>query len=90
VNKVRNGRFLDIFVSHAPPKGVHEGQDWTHQGIKAFRWLVDSFKPAYHFHGHIHYYHPDDSSISQLGETTVINAYRSRVVEIDIDEKERA
>ena len=84
INKIRSGRFLDIFVSHAPPKGVHEGKDWTHQGIKAFRWLIDSFKPSYHFHGHIHYYHPDDSSITRVGETNVINAYRSKVVDIEL------
>ena len=88
INKIRRGRFLDIFITHAPPRGVHEGQDWTHQGIKAFRWLVDVFKPSYHFHGHIHFYHPDDSSTTRLGDTTVINAYRSRVIELEIGEKE--
>ena len=88
INKIRFGRFLDIFVTHAPPRGVHEGSDWTHQGIKAFRWLIDSFKPFYHLHGHIHYYHPDDKSISQVGKTIVINAYRSQIINLEIGDKD--
>jgi Icc-related predicted phosphoesterase len=80
-NRLIHGRFLDVFVTHAPPKGIHEGKDWTHQGIKAFRWLLDTFQPAYYFHGHIHLYFPDQTSESRVGKTQVINAYRSRVVE---------
>jgi Icc-related predicted phosphoesterase len=80
-NKLIHGRYLDIFITHAPSVGVHEGSDWTHQGIKAFRWLVDTFQPEYHFHGHIHYYHPDEVKESQVGKTKVINTYRSWVTE---------
>jgi Icc-related predicted phosphoesterase len=46
--------FLDIFITHSPPLGMHDQDDLPHQGIKAFRWLVDSFQPAYYFHGHVH------------------------------------
>ena len=43
INKIRYGRFLDIFVSHAPPWHIHDEQDLPHQGIKAFRWFDQSF-----------------------------------------------
>ena len=76
-NKLIHGRYLDIFVSHAPPKGVHEGSDWAHQGINAFRWLIDTFQPAYHFHGHIHNYRPDATIETQVGNTLVINTFKS-------------
>ena len=56
VNRVLYGRGLDIFISHAPPWGIHDKPDLPHQGIKAFRWLIETFKPRYHFHGHIHVY----------------------------------
>lgn len=82
VNKLIYGRYLDIFVTHAPPRGVHEGQDWTHQGINAFRWLLDTFQPSFHFHGHIHHYRPDEIIETRLGKTLVINTYRSRLTEI--------
>lgn len=82
LNKLVYGRFLDVFVSHAPPQGIHEGPDWTHQGIRAFRWLLKTFQPQVHIHGHIHLYFPDQPWMTSLGKTRVINAFGSRVVEI--------
>ena len=81
-NKLIHGRFLDIFVTHAPPKGIHEGSDWAHQGINAFRWLINIFQPAYHFHGHIHHYHPGAVKESWVGQTHVINTYQSQITEV--------
>jgi len=85
-NRLFFGRYLDIFVSHAPPRGVHEKSDWTHQGINAFRWLIDTFKPAYHLHGHIHYYRPDETVQTQVGKTSVINTFRSRLININLND----
>lgn len=76
VNRLRHGRFLDVFITHAPPWGIHDRDDLPHQGIKAFRWFLKVFSPAYHFHGHVHLYRPDEVSESSFGGTTVINAYR--------------
>jgi Icc-related predicted phosphoesterase len=84
INKLTQGRFLDIFVTHAPPKGIHEGSDWAHQGINAFRWMLQVFQPAFHFHGHIHYYHPDGPHQTRLGKTMVINTYRYKITDIII------
>jgi len=36
-NRLVNGRYLDVLVTHAPPTGVHDGDDLPHRGIKAFR-----------------------------------------------------
>jgi hypothetical protein len=77
-NKIRYGRYLDIFVSHAPPWGVHDGTDRAHQGIKAFRWLIETFQPDYHFHGHVHIYRPDVVTETLVGKTHVVNAYGFR------------
>jgi Icc-related predicted phosphoesterase len=78
-NKIRHGRFLDVFVSHAPPRGIHDQIDLPHQGIDAFRWLLRTFKPAYHFHGHIHVYRPDDVTETVFEQTRVINTYGYKV-----------
>ena len=75
LNKMRFGRFLDVFVSHAPPFGIHDEDDLPHQGIKAFRWLVNVFQPAYYFHGHVHLYRPDDPRLTRLGKTSIINSF---------------
>ena len=81
-NKLKYGRFLDIFVSHSPPKGFHEGSDWTHQGIKAFRWLINIFQPAFHIHGHIHLYFPHQARETSWRGTRIVNAFQSIVLQL--------
>ncbi len=75
INRAVYGRYLDIFISHAPPKGIHDKTDLPHQGIDAFLWLLKVFKPSYHFHGHIHVYRPDTETKTRFQTTTVINSY---------------
>jgi Icc-related predicted phosphoesterase len=77
-NRFSYGRHLDIFVSHAPARGIHDKEDLTHQGIDAFRWLLQVFEPSYHFHGHIHVYRPDTTIETVFGKTRVINTYGYR------------
>ncbi len=82
-NRLRHGRFLDVFVSHASPWGIHDQPDLPHQGIKAFNWLIKVFKPRYHFHGHIHIYHPDTVTETKVGNTQVVNTYGYRVTDLE-------
>lgn len=77
-NKLRYGRYLDIFISHAPPWGIHDEGDRAHQGIKAFRWLIETFQPDYHIHGHVHIYRPDIVTETLVGKTHVVNSYGFR------------
>lgn len=83
-NKLRFGRFLDIFISHAPPWKIHDEDDLPHQGIKAFRWFIKVFKPTYHLHGHIHVYRNDAITETQFNQTKVINCYGYRELFFDI------
>jgi Icc-related predicted phosphoesterase len=83
-NRLLYGRYLDIFVTHAAPWGIHDQDDLPHQGIKAFRWLDRVFRPRFHFHGHIHVYRPDEVTQTQFGATQVINTFGYRVTEIDL------
>ncbi len=84
INRIWHGRFLDIFVTHAPSWGIHDQPDRPHRGIKAFRWLVETFQPAYHIHGHIHLYKPEMRSRSRVGATLVINTYGFRKLSLEI------
>ena len=83
-NRVRYGRYLDLFVTHAPPWGIHDQPDLPHRGIKAFHWFDRVFQPRYHIHGHIHYYHPDTVIKTQLGKTTILNTFRYKKIEFDL------
>lgn len=84
LNKLRYGRYLDVFVSHAPPRRVQDREDLPHQGFNAYRWLLHVFKPQVHLHGHIHLYRPDAVSETQFEKTRVINAYGFREVSLSI------
>lgn len=78
INRLRYGRYLDIFISHAPPWKIHDMADLPHQGIRAFRWLLQVFKPRLHLHGHIHVYRPDVITTTQFHHTSVMNCYGYR------------
>jgi calcineurin-like phosphoesterase family protein len=80
LNRMRYGRYLDVLVTHAPSWGLHDLPDLPHQGLKAFRWLVMTFQPAYHLHGHVHVYSPQTVTHSELGRTQVINVYGFRQI----------
>lgn len=81
-NKLRHGRYLDVLATHAPPRDIHDKPDLTHQGIDAFLWIIRVFQPAYHIHGHIHVYRPDEVTLSKVGRTQVINTYGYRTIEL--------
>jgi Icc-related predicted phosphoesterase len=87
LNRIRYGRYLDVFVTHAPPLGVHDKSDLPHQGIKAFSWLLRTFHPAYHFHGHVHIYRPGEARETRVGRTLVINAYRFRETDLQLNSR---
>ena len=55
-NKLTRGRYLDVFMTHAPAWQLNDETDLAHQGIKAFRWLVETFHPQVFVHGHVHTY----------------------------------
>lgn len=82
-NRVLYGRYLDVFVTHAPPIGIHDQDDLTHRGIEAFRWLIKVFKPAIHLHGHIHVIMPNTITVTHVDHTTVINGYGFREIDLD-------
>jgi Icc-related predicted phosphoesterase len=86
-NRALTGRYLDVLVTHAPPQGIHDQDDLPHRGIKAFRWLLEVFHPAYHFHGHIHVYHPHTVTETVYRKTRVINTFGYRETVLELDER---
>jgi len=82
-NRLFRGRFLDVLLTHAPPRGIHDKPDKCHQGFKAFRWFARKFRPRYLVHGHIHLYNLSDVRRTRWLETEVINAYGHYVIDTD-------
>jgi hypothetical protein len=82
VNKVRFGRYLDLFISHAPAWEILDGKDQVHRGSKAFRWLVDTFQPMLHLFGHVHLYRQDAKAQMYVKHTLAMNVYGYREIEL--------
>jgi Icc-related predicted phosphoesterase len=83
LNRLLYGRYLDIMITHAPPKGIHDKEDVCHRGFRAFLRLMDHFRPTYLIHGHVHVYQPNETVETEYRHTKVINTYGHRIVEID-------
>jgi Icc-related predicted phosphoesterase len=79
-NKLRYGRYLDIFLTHAPPLGIHDKEDRCHTGFKSFLWFMRIFKPKYLIHGHIHLYDLQDIRVSVYEQTTIVNAFSHHII----------
>jgi len=73
-------RGLDVFVTHSPPRGVHDAQDLTHQGFEAFHRLLQVARPRLMLHGHVHAHPNLAAKETELYETLVVNVYPYHVV----------
>ncbi len=82
LNKLSLGRYLDVFIAHAPPWQVHDEEDLPHRGVKAFRWLIKVFRPTYFLHGHIHVYRRETVTRTLIDNTTVQNVYGYKTLTI--------
>lgn len=66
---------VDLVVTHAPPRHVHDAEDLCHRGFKSYLKLIDRFRPRYFIHGHIHAHFTDATQrVTRIGTTQVINA----------------
>ncbi len=74
-NKIRYGRYVDILLTHATPRHIHDKEDPCHKGFESFNWFINKFKPFFLVHGHIHLYDLNTPRITEVGKTTVINAF---------------
>ena len=80
-NRLFRGRFLDILLTHASPRGIHDKQDKCHLGFKAFLWFMRVFKPRYLIHGHIHLYDLSEVRTTKYCDTLVINAFSHYLID---------
>lgn len=76
-------RGVDIVVTHAPPRGIGDGDDPAHFGFQALRDLLDKYQPMYLFHGHVHMgYSANPQRVLEHNGTRVVNAYERYVFDI--------
>jgi calcineurin-like phosphoesterase family protein len=80
--RFRDGRDVDVLLTHAPARGVGDGDDACHRGFDCLHEAVRRMRPKVLLHGHIHPYGkqvPD----RRIGETLVVNTVGFRILDID-------
>ncbi len=80
-NKIKYGRYLDIFLTHASPRHIHDKEDPCHKGFECYNWFIQKFKPSYMIHGHIHLYDAREERVTKVEDTVIVNAYAHWLLE---------
>ncbi|MCX7750718.1 MAG: metallophosphoesterase [Candidatus Bipolaricaulota bacterium] len=75
------GRRLDVLVTHAPPRGIHDSPDPAHQGFAAFLPLLRRQRPRYHVHGHSQP-RPGLPARTRFGDTEVVHVRGHLLLEV--------
>ena len=70
---VRKAGGVDIILTHCPPKGYGDADDYAHRGFEAFLPMLDKWKPKALVHGHVHMAYGIPRELS-YGETRIINS----------------
>lgn len=79
---IKKNQGFDILLTHAPAKGLGDGEDLAHRGYQSFIDMLDRYSPRYFFHGHQHLNYRVQPRIMQYKNTTVVNAYGYHIIDI--------
>jgi Icc-related predicted phosphoesterase len=83
LRQLRTGCGVDILVTHAPPRGIHDLSDLPHNGFTAFLRFMEWYRPRYLLHGHVHIYDRRDVIRTQYNDTCVMNINPVTVLEVE-------
>ena len=81
----RDGRGVDVLLTHAPPRGVGDGDDPPHRGFTALHSLTAVLRPAVLLHGHVHPVraYGAQAESGRIGRTVVCNVTGWHLLEIE-------
>ena len=81
--QLKKNKGIDILLTHSPASGINDGEDHVHKGFEAFNYILDTYKPEYFIHGHVHKtYQSEFAREIKYNNTTIINGYERYTVEI--------
>jgi Icc-related predicted phosphoesterase len=84
VRRARSMGGLDILVTHAPPRGIHDQDDQCHRGFETFREIIRSLRPKVLVHGHNHEVYGKEDREAVIDGTRIINAYEYYSFDIEL------
>lgn len=79
--RLRDGKPVDVLLTHSPPRGVGDAEDPPHRGFACLHDAVRRMRPKLLVHGHIHP-HGGQTPDRRLNGTQVINTVGYRILEI--------
>ena len=77
--RIRDGRAVDVLLTHAAPAGTGDAEDPPHRGFRALAWLVARLQPPVLLHGHVP---PEGPRERHLGGTVVRNVVGRHLLDI--------
>ena len=81
--KMRIYEGFDVFVAHSPAAGYGDLEDLPHRGFECFNKLLETYKPAYMLHGHVHREYGDFQAVREHHSgTKIINCYGYQIIDI--------
>lgn len=78
---------FDVLVTHAPSRGLGDGEDVFHKGFKGYLALLHLFSPHYHLHGHVHMNYAGAKQDLIYRDTKILNGYNYRIVDLVLPKK---
>lgn len=75
------GKSLDVLLTHAPPRGIHDDLDPAHRGFAVFLHIIRRWQPKVHVHGHTPP-RPGLPTETVLGSTRVVHVRGFRLLEL--------
>lgn len=84
VSELKRDKALDIFLSHAPARGLGDGVGF-HEGFDCFSHIHEESKPRLHLFGHVHLSgNPVNRSAAyRRGGVTLYNCSGYRIIDLD-------
>lgn len=89
-NRLRYGRYIDVLISHTPPRCINDREDLPHRGFPPLRTFLRWFRPVVHLHGHIHIYDRNEPVETVFADSTVINVYPYTRIDLAAHDRARA
>ena len=75
---------VDVVLTHAPPRGLGDGEDLCHRGFQCFVRFIDTYQLRWFIHGHVHRrFHDPSQRLLWRGNTTILNTFGWHIVDID-------
>lgn len=82
--RLRLNRGIDVVITHAPPRHVHDADDPCHRGFRSFLALIERHQPRYLIHGHIHrFFSSPEERVTRIRGTRVINTFGYQLIEVN-------